>query len=66
MLPIAGVRDSIQSALLRSLVTPGSAFPDLSAHLESIRGAADWDSAEKEGRVVPAPGVDEAYDAAER
>ena len=33
--------------------------------LADLRSAADWDEAEKTGRVVPASGVDPAYDAAE-
>ena len=52
--------------LLLDLVTPGrGAFPDMEADLAAMRAAADWEEAESTGRVVPAAGVDEAYDAAE-
>ena len=43
----------------------GSGFPDLAGPLAGLQGATDWAEAEATGRVVPAPGVDAAYDAAE-
>lgn len=59
-----GVRGSLSSPLLRRLVTPGQGFPDLAPRLAALRQAADWETAEKEGRVVPAAGVDAACDEA--
>jgi DNA mismatch repair protein MSH6 len=57
---------AITSPLLKGLVTPGEGrFPDMEAALAEMRDAADWEDAEATGRVVPAAGVDAAYDAAE-
>jgi len=60
----ADVRASVRSELLASLVTPGRAFPDMAGALGEMEAAADWGAAEREGRVVPAAGIDAAYDAA--
>ena len=44
---------SMQSSLLRSLVTPGEGFPDPSGPLQKLLEAADWDAAADEGRIRP-------------
>ncbi|KAL4857543.1 DNA mismatch repair protein 6 [Chlorella vulgaris] len=56
--------DGIGSSLLKSLVTPGELFPSMADALAEMQNATDWAEAETSGRVDPAPGVDEAYDAA--
>lgn len=62
----AFARCGATSSLLLDLVTPGRGrFPDLQPALSEMQGAADWEDAEATGRVVPAPGVDAEYDAAE-
>ena len=48
---------------LASMLTSGEGFPDLSELLEHFRNAFDWAKAQKEGRVVPKPGTDDAHDA---
>lgn len=66
---LATLRDARPtSPLLRSLCAPGepgSRLLDLEGPLDAMFAAADWDDASKTGSVVPAPGVDEAFDAAE-
>lgn len=47
------VRSSLTSELLKSIVTPGCVFPDLSIALSDIATAADWSLAEETGRVIP-------------
>ena len=47
-------------------LTHGAGFPDLSPAIAHFREAFDWDVAQKNGRVVPKPGKDDAYDAANR
>lgn len=47
------VRCSLTSELLRSIVTPGCVFPDVSSTLSDIATAADWSLAEETGRVIP-------------
>ena len=47
--------DSMYSALLRRLVTPGQGFPDPAEPLEGLLAAADWEAAAAEGRIRPTP-----------
>ena len=44
---------SMQSSLLRSLVTPGEGFPDPTQPLQKLLEAADWDVAAAQGRIRP-------------
>ena len=41
------------SELLKTLVTPGRGFPDVSAALADLEAATNWEEAEANGRVVP-------------
>ena len=59
----------LSSTLLKKLVMGqdrNGKFPNLQDALEEIEKAADWEAAEASGRVVPTPGVDKDFDAAER
>ncbi len=58
---VAAVADAAPG--LASMLTSGEGFPDLSELLEHFRNAFDWAKAQKEGRVVPKPGTDDAHDA---
>ncbi|CAG9467722.1 unnamed protein product [Pedinophyceae sp. YPF-701] len=59
----AGVVGECKSALLRALVTPGSAeLPDIRGELGELEGATDWGAAATEGRVRLNRGVDAAFD----
>ena len=58
---VAAVADAAPG--LASMLTSGEGFPDLSGLLEHFRNAFDWAKAQKEGRVVPKPGTDDAHDA---
>lgn len=49
------VASSLKSSLLRDLITPGRLFPAMDAQLNDLMSAADWDEAQKTGRIVPAP-----------
>lgn len=61
------MHDQLGSALLRWLADPGSArWRAAAAALAELAGATDWGEAAKTGRVIPARGVDPAYDAAQR
>lgn len=62
---LQSVCDELSSSLLRKLVDPNSGrWRAVKTALAGIANATDWNDAEKTGRVVPAPGVDAAYDAA--
>ena len=50
---LAQEADSMQSSLLRSLVTPGEGFPDPAEPLRQLLEAADWDAAASQGRIRP-------------
>lgn len=63
----AGLQEAdfeFQSALLRSMAA-GGAFVDMRGPLEELLGYTDWDLATERGRIVPHPGSDARYDAAE-
>lgn len=53
--------ERLGSPLLRSLVTPGQAFPDMAAALAEMQAATDWEEAEASGRVEPATEVGGAW-----
>lgn len=44
---------SMQSTLLKRLVTPGQGLPDMQGPLDELLAAADWDAADADGRVKP-------------
>ena len=46
--------ETLASALLRQLLTPGQTFPDLAQPLAELEQATDWEEAASTGRVVPA------------
>jgi DNA mismatch repair protein MSH6 len=53
----------IHSDYLKSLVHPTS-FPDIENPLNELLECVDWAKAEKDGRIQPTEGTDEAYDKA--
>ena len=60
---------TLSSHLLKEIVSKigdHGKFPELHTALSDIKNAADWNTAEATGRVVPAPGVDKNYDEAEK
>lgn len=56
--------ENCSSTLLTELVTPGLSFPDMTPALQKLLTATDWSAAEETGCIVPAPGIDQHYDAA--
>ena len=46
--------ETLASTLMRQLLTPGQAFPDLAQPLAELEQATDWREAASTGRVVPA------------
>ena len=50
---LAAEAGSMQSSLLRSLVTPGEGFPDPAEPLQKLLDSADWDAAASQGRICP-------------
>ena len=54
-----------QSALLRSMAA-GGAFVDMRGPLKELLGYTDWDLAAERGRIVPHPGSEASFDAAEQ
>ena len=64
----AGLQEAdfeFRSALLRSMAA-GGAFVDMQGPLEELLGYTDWDLAAERGRIVPHPGSDASFDAAEQ
>lgn len=62
-----GVRESLHSSLLRRCMTSvekGGIFPPLEEALQFFDNAFDHDEAQKEGKIIPSPGVDTEYDEA--
>ncbi|XXQ38336.1 DNA mismatch repair protein [Plasmodiophora brassicae] len=57
---------SIVSPLLKSLLTTGDGFPDMTEKLRYFENAFDIAAARRDGFIVPAEGVDSDYDDAER
>ncbi|KAK9844444.1 hypothetical protein WJX74_002610 [Apatococcus lobatus] len=53
------------SQVLQSLVTPGTRFPDMQQQLQHLTDATDWSAACASGQIIPAQGVDAAFDEAE-
>ena len=53
----------IRSDYLKTLVQPTS-FPDIEKPLNELLECVDWAKAEKDGRIQPTEGTDEAYDKA--
>lgn len=47
------VRENFTSTLLKSIVTPGDTFPDISELLAEIAEATDWQLALETGQVIP-------------
>ena len=57
----------IESEYLRQLVSVNNgSFPDIETPLNELFKFIDWKEAEASGRINPAEGVDEAYDAAQQ
>ena len=54
-----------KSAILRDMAA-GGAFVDMQDPLSELLGFTDWDQAAERGRIVPCPGSDASYDAAEQ
>ena len=62
----AGEHDGLGAASpsLAQALTVGEGFPDLRGALRHFRDAFDWKRAKADGRVIPSPGTDADYDAA--
>ncbi|KAJ7532277.1 hypothetical protein O6H91_14G080400 [Diphasiastrum complanatum] len=56
--------DTLVSTRLKSLVTIGKGFPNLAPFIKKFEASFDWLEAEKNGRIIPCSGVDEAFDSA--
>ncbi|EPS69161.1 hypothetical protein M569_05605, partial [Genlisea aurea] len=59
----AGIKEHMESDLLKHLLTPGAGLPDVHSILTRFKDAFDWDEANNLGRVIPREGVDVEYDA---
>ncbi|KAK8730183.1 hypothetical protein OTU49_008132 [Cherax quadricarinatus] len=62
-----GIKTSLKSKLLHKCITntkEGGNFPHLSDALKFFDNAFDHEEAQKEGKIIPSPGVDTEYDEA--
>lgn len=58
------IASDIDSTQLTQALTTGEGFPAIDIELANLRNAFDWQAARSDGRIVPAHGQDELYDAA--